>query len=82
MTSHDMSFHFMPLIMFMSISISISVSPIPAIYNISITLSFSQMTEREKVMKKTFFSTIGSIFWVLLLFIFTYAVIRLLPKPT
>ena len=54
MTSHDMSFHFMPLIMFMSISISISisVSPIPAIYNISITLSFSQMTEREKVMKK------------------------------
>ena len=77
-----MTCHFMPLIMFMSVSISISTPSISAIFNISLTLLFSQMTEREKVMKKTFFSTIGSIFWVLLLFIFTYAVIRLLPKPT
>jgi capsule polysaccharide export protein KpsE/RkpR len=40
------------------------------------------MTEREKVMKRSFFSTIGSIFWIILLFVLTYGVIRLLPKPS
>ena len=61
----------------------------PTIWSASHLLTFylnfnlnAQMTEREKVMKRTFFSTIGSIFWVLFLFIFTYATIRLLPKPT
>mmetsp|Transcript_4670 Transcript_4670/g.4811 ORF Transcript_4670/g.4811 Transcript_4670/m.4811 type:complete len:270 (-) Transcript_4670:46-855(-) len=40
-----------------------------------------KMTEREKGMKSSFFTSIGSIFWILLLFVSTYGIIRIFPKP-
>ena len=40
-----------------------------------------KMTEREKVMKSSIWGTFGSIIWVIVLFIVTYIVIRLFPKP-
>jgi flagellar biogenesis protein FliO len=39
------------------------------------------MNEREKKMRQSIFSSIGSMFWVIALFVATYAVIRLFPKP-
>lgn len=40
-----------------------------------------KMSEREKGIKSSFFTNIGSIFWILLLFVSTYAIIRIFPKP-
>jgi hypothetical protein len=40
-----------------------------------------KMSEREKGMKSSFFTSIGSIFWILLLFVSTYGIIRIFPKP-
>lgn len=39
------------------------------------------MSETSKVMKKSIWSTFGSIFWIIGMFIFTYLIMRILPKP-
>lgn len=40
-----------------------------------------KMGQREKGMKRSIMSSVGSIFWIVIMFVLTYAVIRLFPKP-
>jgi len=40
-----------------------------------------KMNEREKGMTKSVWASVGTIFWIVAMFVVTYAVIRLFPKP-
>ena len=40
-----------------------------------------KMNEREKVMKTSVMTSVGTIFWIILMFVVTYAIMRLFPKP-
>jgi hypothetical protein len=40
------------------------------------------MSDSVKVMKTSIWSGLGSIFWILGMFVFTYLIMRILPKPT